>query len=244
MRLQRLRKGGEKAAPHFSWARTGPEPNQVEGELLRGRTSTGFFLTLPFPVHVYLQDGGENANVVKQAVREGKSRESRVRKTPRDAGAANAEAKAEFIEQSGLLFEEAGHPRMAGRIFGLLIIADRSPLSSAEITRELQASKASVSTMTRSLLQAGIIERIARPGDRKDYFRVRLDSFDMMLERQMSVTAGFLKLLERGRSLASPGNRPGRECIDRLFEFYQWLTAEMPLMMDRWNRRKKAPKSS
>lgn len=182
--------------------------------------------------------------MVKQAQREVKSREGRGRKSARDAEGATAEARAEFIEESGLLFEEAGHPRMAGRIFGLLVIADRSPLSSAEITKELQASKASVSTMTRALLQAGIIERVGRPADRKDYFRVKLDSLDMMLERQMSVTAGFLKLLERGRTLTSPTNRPGRECIDRLLEFYQWLTAEMPLMMERWNRRKKSSKSS
>ena len=75
-----------------------------------------------------------------------------------------------FIEDFGLLFEESGHPRMAGRILGCLLISDQPYLSSTEISEILQASKGSLSTMTRFLLQMGLIERVGLAGHRRDYF--------------------------------------------------------------------------
>jgi len=78
-----------------------------------------------------------------------------------------------FIEDVGLLFEESGHPRMAGRILGCLLISEQPHLSSTEIAEMLQASKGSLSTMTRFLLQMGLIERVGLPGRRRDYFQIK-----------------------------------------------------------------------
>ena len=60
-----------------------------------------------------------------------------------------------FVEEVGLAFERLGHPRMAGRVMGLLLIADPPYLCVTEMSDLLQASKGSISTMTHLLLQLG-----------------------------------------------------------------------------------------
>jgi DNA-binding transcriptional regulator GbsR (MarR family) len=82
----------------------------------------------------------------------------------------------EFIEQLGLIGEADGLPRISGRILGLLVIYG-GPLSFAEIAQRLQVSRSSVSTNTRMLEHFGIIERVARPGERQDYFSLAPDPY-------------------------------------------------------------------
>ncbi|HEX7974611.1 MAG TPA: MarR family transcriptional regulator, partial [Anaerolineales bacterium] len=80
-------------------------------------------------------------------------------------------AKQHFVEEVALVFEEIGIARMAGRILGWLLISNPPHQSADELAEALQASKGSISTMTRLLIQADLIERIGLPGERRDYFR-------------------------------------------------------------------------
>src|SRR5262245_10612167 len=77
-----------------------------------------------------------------------------------------------FVEEMGLHFEYGGIPRMAGRIFGHLLVCDPPEQSAEELARSIQASRASVSTMSRLLIQTGLIERQVFPGKRHDLFRI------------------------------------------------------------------------
>ena len=55
-----------------------------------------------------------------------------------------------FIERMGLAFESDGLPRIAGRIFGLLLLSEDCR-SLDELAAELKVSKGSVSTNARLL---------------------------------------------------------------------------------------------
>jgi DNA-binding transcriptional regulator GbsR (MarR family) len=76
-----------------------------------------------------------------------------------------------FIERMGLTLESDGLPRIAGRIFGLLLVSEH-PHSLDELAAELQVSKGSVSTNARLLEHRGLLERVCRPADRRDYYSV------------------------------------------------------------------------
>ncbi len=76
-----------------------------------------------------------------------------------------------FVEDIGLFFEKMGMPRMAGRILGVLLISDPPAQSITEIAEKLRASKSSVSIMARLLVENGLIERVASPLPRRDYYR-------------------------------------------------------------------------
>ncbi|HVD62456.1 MAG TPA: MarR family transcriptional regulator [Gemmatimonadaceae bacterium] len=105
----------------------------------------------------------------------------------------------DFVERFAIAQEGDGLPRIAGRIFGLLLTGERD-LSLDEITRELGASKGSASVNTRLLEQRGFIERISRPGDRRDYYRIMPDLFERTMEQRLAKWHRLHDVVEFGMS--------------------------------------------
>mgnify|MGYP003122593869 CR=1 FL=1 len=85
-----------------------------------------------------------------------------------------------FIEEMGLMSQARGEPRIAGRIFGLLMIEGQA-LSLQQISEQLGVSRASVSTNARLLVKRGMLRLTAHTGDRQDYYQlVSLAQNDML----------------------------------------------------------------
>ena len=105
-----------------------------------------------------------------------------------------------FIERFGLLWEEDGAPRIAGRIAALALITEDS-LSLDEIATRLGVSKASVSNDTRLLERMGYIERVSRPGDRKDYYQSTERSFERLIAERIRRMHQYEALIASGRAL-------------------------------------------
>ena len=91
----------------------------------------------------------------------------------------------EFVERMATVLEQDGLPRIGGRVFGLLMIAEND-LSLDEISDALQVSKASASINTRMLEQRGILEKISHRGDRRDFYRVVPDLFQRTMEQRLA----------------------------------------------------------
>ena len=81
-----------------------------------------------------------------------------------------------FIEEVGLAAEADGLPRIAGRLFGHLLLSP-GPCTLDEIADALNVSKGSVSTDARLLLRHGWLRRTSRAGDCKDYYEMAPDFF-------------------------------------------------------------------
>lgn len=98
-----------------------------------------------------------------------------------------------FIEHMGRVAQADGIPRIAGRLFGFLIIHG-GPCALGELATELQVSRGSVSTNARLLEQLGVVERVSRPGDRQDYYQLRPDPYPALMhgviERTKAAQAG------------------------------------------------------
>ncbi len=86
-----------------------------------------------------------------------------------------------FIESMGLSAESDGLPRIAGRMWGFFIVFG-GPCSFAELAERLKVSRGSISTNARILRDLGIIERVARPGDRQDYYCLTENPYHRLLE--------------------------------------------------------------
>lgn len=82
-----------------------------------------------------------------------------------------AETRDRFIDRMGDHLEAEGLPRIAGRIFGLMILAP-DPVSFGDLALRLGVSRASISTNARLVEAMGLIERISIPGERQDFFRL------------------------------------------------------------------------
>lgn len=106
-----------------------------------------------------------------------------------------------FVERGGLLWENEGLPRIAGRIFALVLLSEDA-LSLDEISEALGVSKASVSTDTRLLERIGHVERVGKPGDRKDYYQSTERSFERAIAERIRRMREFEAFLESGREIA------------------------------------------
>lgn len=107
------------------------------------------------------------------------------------------QATRDFIESMGRQFEEDGAPRIAGRLFGFLMLQD-DPCSLDEVAEQLQVSKGSASSNARLLEQLGIAERVTRAGDRRDYYQISPDIGERTMERALQGIERMLGRLRRG----------------------------------------------
>ena len=89
--------------------------------------------------------------------------------------------RTDFIEKTGLITQAEGLPRIAGRIFGMLIY-DGDVVSFGDLATKLQVSRASISTSIRILEERGLIKRIAKLGERQDFFQLAPNPYGTMLE--------------------------------------------------------------
>lgn len=147
----------------------------------------------------------------------------------------------QFIEEVGLWTESVGLPRMAGRVYGRLLICDPPEQSSAQLAEYLGASRASISTSTRLLLQLGMAEKVPVPGSRATYFAVRPESFGRLLEAEMERTRVARELMERGLQTLTHRPERQRRRVQELRDLFALFERELPGIVDRWRKQREHP---
>lgn len=143
-----------------------------------------------------------------------------------------------FAEDMGIALELAGFPRMAGRIMGILLITSDNELSIDELARILGASRGSLSTMTRMLIDTRMIERIGKPGERRDYFRIRAGAWTEFLRTRLQQVTSFHHLVENGLEIVSIKDQAPFSRLQDVHEFYEFFQKEFEAMLKRWEDRK------
>ena len=149
--------------------------------------------------------------------------------------------KQHFVEEVALLFEELGLTRMAGRILGWLLLSNPPYQSADELAEVLQASRGSISTMTRLLIQLDLIERIGFPGDRRDYFRMKPDAWAQLLQAKLSQVTDLHQLSERGLELLADEPPEQRHRLQDMHDLYSFVEAELPKLIQRWEEERTSP---
>ncbi|MEX1020813.1 MAG: hypothetical protein WDZ49_14215 [Litorilinea sp.] len=151
-------------------------------------------------------------------------------------------AEETYIEESALFLESIGVPRMAGRILAWLLICEPPEQTMPDLTRHLQASKSSISTMTRMLVQFGMVERVSLTGERKDFYRISPEFWSRSLETAQRKFDGFLRMSQAGLALIECGAENPAELDNRgqrlqeMYEVYNFLAASFPQLVDEWRR--------
>jgi len=146
----------------------------------------------------------------------------------------------QFVEEVGRAFEETGMPRMAGRIFGSLLIAEPPHQSPDQLAKSLLASKGSISSITRLLIEVGLIERYSMAGVRHDYFRVKEDACRHMVGHGIEDEIKMMhRLAHRGLALLGKQKRVFT-LLQEMNDLYDFLERELPALIERWEREKKS----
>ena len=140
---------------------------------------------------------------------------------------------AQFIERMGLALEADGLPRIAGRIFGLLLVSEEAR-SLDDLAAELGVSKASVSTNTRLLEQRGVLEQVGRPADRRDYYRVPPDLFTHTMAQRLARWERFHEAVGDARSSIPINSRVVRERLEEFEEAYAYMSQVIKEALASW----------
>lgn len=79
------------------------------------------------------------------------------------------DAKLQFIQNWGVLGTQWGINRTMAQIHALLLVSS-DPLSADDIMNSLQISRGNTNMNVRDLIDWGIVEKILKPGERKEFF--------------------------------------------------------------------------
>lgn len=142
---------------------------------------------------------------------------------------------ADFIERVALFFEDEGFSRIAGRIFGRLLLS-AEPLSLDGLAEELAVSKASVSTETRILEHRGLLERVGRPGDRKVYYQVGADLPIRTMELRLDRIRRFQLLMHEAPTQPGPTARVVRSRLREIESAYELVHQAVERAVTEWRR--------
>jgi len=144
-------------------------------------------------------------------------------------------ATSQFTDRMGLLFETEGQPRIAGRIFGYLLVSD-DPRSLDETAAALGVSKASVSTNARMLAEKGVLERVCRPGDRHDYYGVAPDLFSRTMAERLKRWQRFTQAVGEARRTLPIRSERVRARLRGYETAYAYMADAIGHALGRWER--------
>ena len=141
-----------------------------------------------------------------------------------------------FVERFAELLVEAGMPRMPSRIFVRLLVTDSGRLSALELAEALQISPAAVSGGIRYLTQVDLVKRERPPGSRRDVYLVGHDTWHELLSQRDQQMLRWANSLRAGVGTLGEST-PAGERIRESVEFFEFIAAEMPAMLERWRAR-------
>lgn len=144
--------------------------------------------------------------------------------------------KQAFVQHVAALIEECGHPCIAGRIVGWLLVSDPAEQSFGELVEATGASKGSISTMTRRLEDDGLVERISRAGDRQTYFRLRSGAWRTVLHRRMALVRDLARAAECGLAQIEDPSPSVRCRLEEMRDFYAFVAEKMPGLVEEYER--------
>jgi DNA-binding transcriptional regulator GbsR (MarR family) len=89
-----------------------------------------------------------------------------------------AEAQERFIEAWGALGSAWGISRSMAQVHALLLLAN-SPLTAQDVMQALHISQGNANMNLRALIDWGLVEKVSKQGERKDYFVAEKDMWEI-----------------------------------------------------------------
>lgn len=141
-----------------------------------------------------------------------------------------------FVEQIAVLLETDGMSRVAGRLFGLLLVS-AEPRSLDDLAQQLKVSKASVSINARLLEEKGVVERVGREADRRDYYRIAEDILERTLEQRMAKIRRFQQSIAEARKTCTIDDETVRSRLENMDLAHNHLIEATGRALDEWRAR-------
>ena len=103
----------------------------------------------------------------------------------------------------------------------------------SELVTALQASKSSISIMARLLVERGLIERVASPVPRRDYYRFKPGGWIIYMRQWLGLMSGLHQITERGMLLMSDKPEPLKERLKEAHDLFSNVEQEFPSILQK-----------
>ncbi|WP_454793374.1 GbsR/MarR family transcriptional regulator [Mycolicibacterium lutetiense] len=140
-------------------------------------------------------------------------------------------------EQLALVLSSHGMQRMPARVLATLLFTEQPSVTMAELADTLQASAGSISGSLKMLTSVGLAERVPAPASRRDHFRLRDDAWAILFTNQNETIAAMQAAADAGIT-ATDRNSPAHHRLTQMRDFYAFLMAEIPTLLERWQQQK------
>lgn len=137
------------------------------------------------------------------------------------------EEKLQFAEEIGRILEDDGQPRIAGRLLGWLMVCDPPYQSFDDLVDALDVSKGSISTMTRQMIDSGLVKRVTFPGDRKSYYQVRSEAWVQVLKQRLQMASRFADVTKAGIKMMGDEPEKSQRRIREMHNFMVFFIEQM-----------------
>jgi DNA-binding transcriptional ArsR family regulator len=142
------------------------------------------------------------------------------------------DAVSHYIERLGVVLNQVGIQRTAGRVFAALMVSDEGALTARELAERLSASPAAISGAVRYLEQVAMVRRTRRPGERRDRY-VLIDLWYATFFERGRLMSMWRDATVEGIEAVGAGS-PAAVRLAEMRDFLEFVIAEMPAMRDRW----------
>lgn len=139
-----------------------------------------------------------------------------------------------FIDDFGAMWDRFGASAAQGRILALLYATGEPELSANDIMEALGISRGAVSQHTRMLVTLHIIQRVSKPGDRRDWFRVAANPFGQAVRTERAMFGTFEDLLQRGLALHNTSPPERKRALTNSLAFLKDYQAALGTFLDTW----------
>lgn len=139
----------------------------------------------------------------------------------------------EPAEQAAAMLAAAGMARMPARVMMALVGSPDEGYTAAELADRLGVSAAAVSGAVRYLVSMRLIQRLSRPGDRRDRYDLTDDAWSGMITSNAPLYAALAAHMDRiadENTDAPVSVARAREIAD----FLRYLNRRMPQLVDEW----------
>jgi hypothetical protein len=137
-------------------------------------------------------------------------------------------------ERLAVTLNQAGMQRMIARTLAAFLFTDHESVTAGELGQQLGASAGSISGAITMLRTVGLIEQVPAPASRRDHYRMRPDAWATLMTSKNAMIGLMQEIADDGLT-AVPAGSPAAERLRRMRDFYAYMLAELPAVIDRWH---------
>ncbi len=127
---------------------------------------------------------------------------------------------------------------MAGKILGVLLIADRRLNPSLKLAKTWRQQKFR-RIMARLLVENGLIERVASPLPRRDYYRFKEGGWVLYMRQWLALMHELHKIAERGLALLEEKPDEMKERLLEAHDLFSMLEERFPILLEYLEKERK-----